>query len=93
MVVCEDIRFSLVIQLLWYVERNEISKDREVGILDAGPGGAWSGRANYFLLGLGTLLRGHLEYPNYWGGAVFAPFAILVSLLVIVVAVVQGRRG
>jgi hypothetical protein len=45
------------------------------------------------LLGLGTLLRGHLEYPNYWGGAVFAPFAILVGLLVIVVAVVQGRRG
>jgi hypothetical protein len=38
------------------------------------------------LAGVGHLRRGELEYPNYWGGRVFAPFAIvggLVGLLAI----------
>jgi hypothetical protein len=31
-------------------------------------------------LGAGTLVRGGLEYQNWWGGTVFAPFAILIGM-------------
>ena len=31
--------------------------------------------------GVGALSRGHLHYRNWWGAAVFAPFAIVVSIL------------
>ena len=33
-----------------------------------------------FLLGSGTLFRGGLHYGNWWGGLVFAPFAILIGI-------------
>jgi hypothetical protein len=46
-----------------------------------------------FSLGVGALLRGQIEYLNYWGGAVFAPFAILVGVGLIVVAAIQGRHS
>jgi hypothetical protein len=44
------------------------------------------------LLGFGvlTLLRSRLYYFNYWGGAVFAPFAVFIGVFVIVVAITQG---
>jgi len=45
------------------------------------------------LSGAGTLLRGQLHYPNYWGGAVFAPFALLIGALAIFIAIVQGRQS
>jgi hypothetical protein len=31
-------------------------------------------------LGVGTLLNHRMEYANYWGGMVFAPFVILIGL-------------
>jgi len=36
-------------------------------------------------IGLGslTLVSGHLHYLNWWGGLVFAPFAIFIGLLAI----------
>ncbi len=38
-------------------------------------------------LGVGTLLNCSLSYKNYWGGLVFAPFAILVGGLLLVVVI------
>ncbi len=37
--------------------------------------------------GVGTLSQGKLHYPNVWGGAVFAPCAIVIGLLLFVAAV------
>jgi hypothetical protein len=34
-----------------------------------------------------TLLSGKLHYQNYWHGPVFAPFAVFVGVLIIVVAI------
>jgi hypothetical protein len=41
-------------------------------------------------LGLLALLSGHLHYANWWGGPVFAPFAILVGLILLGIAI-YGR--
>jgi hypothetical protein len=40
-----------------------------------------------FSLGMGHLLLGHLEYQNWWGSYVFAPFAIVVGALGLFVAI------
>jgi hypothetical protein len=37
--------------------------------------------------GVLTLLGGRLHYSNVWGGMMFAPFALLIGILVIVVAI------
>jgi hypothetical protein len=42
-------------------------------------------------LGVESLAQGHLHYANYWGGAVFAPYAIGGGLLTIAVAALKGR--
>jgi hypothetical protein len=42
-------------------------------------------------LGVVTLLQGRLHYQNYWHGAVFAPFAVLVGSLILFVAIKGGR--
>jgi hypothetical protein len=42
-------------------------------------------------LGVVTLLQGKLHYQNYWHGAVFAPFAVLVGSLILFVAIKGGR--
>jgi hypothetical protein len=39
-----------------------------------------------FGFGVGTLLRGRILYQNWWGGAVYAPFAILVGLIALGIA-------
>jgi len=39
-----------------------------------------------------TLVKGDLHYINYWGGRVFAPFALLILLLGIVGVVVSKIR-
>jgi hypothetical protein len=41
-------------------------------------------------LGAATLLQGRLNYQNYWHAPVFAPFALFVGVLTIVVAI-KGR--
>ncbi len=33
-----------------------------------------------------SIFKGETSYSNYWGGSVFAPFAILIGLLVIYIA-------
>jgi hypothetical protein len=43
-------------------------------------------------LGLGPLLRGHRDYFNYWGGLVFAPFAVLLGSLFILMAIFGWKR-
>lgn len=43
-----------------------------------------------FVLGLFTLVRGGLYYFSYWGGFVFAPFAILIGALTVFVAYKKG---
>jgi hypothetical protein len=45
-----------------------------------------------FILGFVTLLLGRLHYRGYWGGAVFAPFALLISFIAVVVAIRMRRR-
>jgi hypothetical protein len=42
-------------------------------------------------LGVVTLLQGKLHYQNYWHGAVFAPFSVLIGALSLFVAIKGGR--
>jgi hypothetical protein len=42
--------------------------------------------------GLFTLLGGMLHYSNVWGGMMFAPFALLIGILVVVVAIKMGEQ-
>lgn len=42
--------------------------------------------------GVITLLRGRLEYVSFYRLAVFAPYAVVVGLLLMVVAWIYGRR-
>jgi hypothetical protein len=37
-------------------------------------------------------LQGGLHYSNYWGGAVFAPFAITVGVFLLLVALLYWQR-
>jgi len=45
-----------------------------------------------FILGFVTLLLGQLHYKNYWGGAVFAPFALLIGVIAVAFAIRVRRR-
>jgi hypothetical protein len=38
------------------------------------------------MLGVGTLFHGKIEYYNWWGGIVFAPFAIVIGSLGLFIA-------
>ncbi len=38
-------------------------------------------------MGVTHVLRGDLNYSNYWGGVVFAPFAIVVGVLLLFIVV------
>ena len=38
------------------------------------------------MLGIATLLHGKIEYSNWWGGIVFAPFAIIIGSLGLLIA-------
>jgi hypothetical protein len=42
-------------------------------------------------LGILTLLQGKLQYQNYWHAPVFAPFAVCLGILILIVAI-MGRR-
>jgi fumarate reductase subunit C len=42
-------------------------------------------------LGIGALFNGHLEYRNWWGGFVFAPFAIVIGLFALLIAIFSTR--
>ncbi len=39
------------------------------------------------MLGTATLFHGKLEYYNWWGGMIFAPFAIVIGSLGLAIAV------
>jgi hypothetical protein len=39
-----------------------------------------------------NLLQGKLQYSNYWGGAVFAPFAVRIGVLGILAGIVTWRK-
>jgi hypothetical protein len=43
------------------------------------------------ILGAGTLFQGHLQYSNWWGGIVFAPFAIIVGLSCLFIAAFRPK--
>jgi hypothetical protein len=43
-------------------------------------------------LGLKTLLKGHLFYQTYWGGAAFAPIGVLIGVLIIYLATFGWSR-
>ena len=40
----------------------------------------------FTIVGAATLYRGGLGWSNYWGGFVFAPFAIVIGVLAIIAA-------
>jgi hypothetical protein len=45
----------------------------------------------FMATGMLTLLQGKLHYSNYWGAPVFAPFAILIGILLVVFAFRSGK--
>jgi fatty acid desaturase len=42
--------------------------------------------------GVGNLAAGRLHYSNWWGGAVFAPFAVVIGTMAIMIALVVRRK-
>ncbi len=44
------------------------------------------------LSGAASVAAGRLHYPNYWGGIVFAPYAILVGRVAILGMIFMRRR-
>ena len=58
----------------------------------------WLGRAVLLFIGLSlvfaglrALESGDLHYPNYWGGLVFAPLALVLGVAVLLLLVVKWR--
>jgi hypothetical protein len=56
----------------------------------------WPGRIVLTFLGVSLILTGvaalqgrRLHYPNYWGGSVFAPFAIALGIAVLVIVIAK----
>jgi hypothetical protein len=49
--------------------------------------------AMIFAFGVLTLLGGRQYYSNYWGGAVFAPFALVIGGLVFLVALRKRKTS
>src|SRR5262245_25026048 len=53
----------------------------------------------FILYGLAHLLTGKVNYENYWGGLVFAPFTIAIGILLLYIAAFHpnwsgpGRRN
>jgi uncharacterized membrane protein len=43
-------------------------------------------------IGVGHIIRGSVGWRNYWGGLVFAPFAISFGLLLIYVAIFRWAK-
>lgn len=39
--------------------------------------------------GLSPLIRGSAFYQNYWGGAVFAPFTVIIGGVVLFIGIFQ----
>ena len=50
--------------------------------------GVWA-----ILLGVGPLERGRLHYTTWYGQPMFAPFAILIGLLMLTMAILGRRIG
>ncbi len=44
------------------------------------------------LFGVAALLKGDLGYRNYWGGLVFAPYAIAIGLFILIAVVFRWRK-
>jgi tellurite resistance protein TehA-like permease len=43
------------------------------------------------LMGLSSIYSGNLNYSNYWGGVVFAPIAIIIGILVLIVVIFRWK--
>jgi hypothetical protein len=43
------------------------------------------------LTGVAAVQDRRLHYPNYWGGSVFAPFAIVLGIAVFVIVIAKWR--
>jgi hypothetical protein len=47
----------------------------------------------FIAMGTLPLLRGKTHYENYWGGPVFAPFAIFIGLLFLIGVFTHWSKG
>ena len=45
----------------------------------------------FITLGVGTLFNHAVQYRNWWGGVVFAPFAILIGVGMLVIAILRPK--
>jgi len=43
------------------------------------------------MMGLSSIYSGNLNYSNYWGGVVFAPLAIVIGILVLIIVVFKWK--
>jgi len=43
------------------------------------------------LMGLSSIHKGELNYENYWGGVVFAPVAIIMGILVLIIVIFRWK--
>jgi hypothetical protein len=43
------------------------------------------------MFGAATFFHGGIDYPNSWGGVVFAPFAIVIGSLGLIVATLKPK--
>jgi hypothetical protein len=61
---------------------SHLKKNHRIGLAFVG--------ALVLCFGLGSLSRGGLLYANWWGGVVFAPFAVILGLIALGIAI-YGR--
>lgn len=45
------------------------------------------------LVGVYSLHKGHFHYYNYWGGAVFAPYAIFGGILILLLVIFKWIKA
>lgn len=43
------------------------------------------------VMGLSSIYSGNFNYSNYWGGVVFAPIAIIIGILVLIVVIFRWK--
>jgi hypothetical protein len=64
-----------------FPERHRHAREATPGAI--GTTGPHEARSEFVIGGTAYLARGEWAYPNYWGGVVFVPVAIVVGILML----------